>query len=42
MFIFETLLPKPKIKPMNDKIKLVFVKIIPNASLHVHLAYLVG
>ena len=42
MFIFETLLPKPNTKPMNDKIKLEFVNTIPNASFHVHLAYLVG
>ena len=27
---------------MNDKIKFVFVNIIPKASFHVHLAYLVG
>ena len=42
IFKFDTLLPKPNIKPINDKIKFVFVKTILKASLQVHLAYLVG
>lgn len=36
---FETLLPKPNIKPINDNTKFLFVNTILNASLHVHLAY---
>ena len=42
IFKFDTLLPKPNIKPINDKIKFVFVKTILKASPQVHLAYLVG
>ena len=38
----DILLPKPKINPKKDKIKLLFVNTILNASFHVHLIYLGG